>query len=335
MHSWRSSFLLSALLLSPVVKCIQFTHNGSSTSSNSSVTFIWTREHNDPPKWLLASITSLNNTFISDLEIQHIPKSSGASGTVTVPITNSKSLNLTLGTFTFGFQKNHKAQFMGNLFGTLTTFEVVSSTRLVTPGILPQPVKDMLTPASKPNKTPIIVGAVLGSVGFLLVLVLLLLLYRRYHHRRHANRLLRDHRSFQSSRPAFPSYYSDEKRGSNSSWYSTTKELPAIPEISNALSSRAAAARVTSFDEGLVEIPAFPRNSIVPKRSLHAATVGFDPPKDRQRQLERAIARLHSQMNELQSTTDRNTAEGIQDEAGLVHLTLAMERLKRRLDQGG
>ncbi|KIK53887.1 hypothetical protein GYMLUDRAFT_924869 [Collybiopsis luxurians FD-317 M1] len=193
----------------------------------------------------------------------------------------------------------------------------------------------MLTP-KKTNRTPVIVGASIGSTVFVLVLLALLIWYRRYRARKRVVLLQQEHEQYRSSPPMFSSFYSDERRGSNgssTSWSTTSaKEKPTHANISTALSLRAAATGLLHSKEIPVSIPTYPHNSLSPKRSLHVAMTDSKPPLDRQRDVEKAIARLQGKMSKLQSNTDRNTVEGIEDEAAIILLKMEMERLKRLLD---
>lgn len=131
---------------------------------------------------------------------------------------------------------------------------------------------------STTNKTPMIVGIAVGSAVFLLLIIVLsvMLFCRRRRARNRAASLRKEHEQYRSMPPSFTSF-SDERRASHVSnaWSaSSTRELLMHPNISPALSFRAAAAvgpreDVTNKPATVMPLPELPRNSLSPQRSLH------------------------------------------------------------------
>lgn len=194
--------------------------------------------------------------------------------------------------------------------------------------------------AAPPSKTPLILGAVLGPVGFLLLLLAVLFFYRRRLARARAReQLRREHELYRSS----AAWHSDERgsEGSTATWsVPLAKELLYThpTHISPALAFRATAP--SSFDEVLISppnlhtLPSFPRNSLSPNRALRA-TSDSKLRSDRQSEVDRAITRLQNKTNQMQSqfnSGDRDTVEGIEDEVKIIQIRLEMERLKRLLN---
>jgi len=339
-----SSFLI--LLLAPVSRCIQFIPLPY-TSTSSTLALNWTRNVNEPKSWGVVPIfSSLEHDQPLIFEFEPISHPYLSSGVVEIPV--SMSTNITLLTVSLNFvQKNGQFSFEGMWFGQndVQTFDVTifnNSLPQVGPGILPPAVANMLQTSK--SKTPIILGAVLGPVGFLLLLSALFFFYRRRSALTRAREQFhQEHEVYRSMPPEYFARHPNERRASvesTSTWsVPPAKEQHSLPtHISPALALRATAAPPSSSDRVPIRssnshsLPSFPSSTLPPD-----VNTVFDPrlSSDRQNEVERAIARLRKKTSILQSqftSSDRDTTEGIEDEVTIIQVKLEMERLKRLLN---
>ncbi|KAJ3966121.1 hypothetical protein EV361DRAFT_966434 [Lentinula raphanica] len=365
-------------------RCIQFSPNPqvvptpqdgntSANATNSSSSYLlklqWTRGSQDPRFWALASVFTGgedDNSSHSHSQAQNPPAfqfefvshPEKSSGTVEIPLFElDKSVNLTLFTFTFSLSPKKPGQFNGRLLDIPQTFRILNSTMpQVSPGILPPSLQHMLDPGPSHNRTPVIVGAVLGSVVFLLFVSTLFVFYcRRRKARIRRETLEKDHALYRSRGflTKFPA--SNKRRGSEYSSKAWSSPAPPYSTISSALSWKAGSSAPTTATTSTTtwkltdsmekqrhpilfnQLP-LPENITVPsashpnrRLSVHSASqLGTTERRD----IEQTIARLRNRMKQLDvfDQSDRNTVEGIEDEVTTIEIKLEVERLQRLLD---